>query len=799
MILLNDLFKALACICVGAFLFMFGRTLVHSEGEPVELEPIEVIGVTPVHGIGLPKNKIPANIQTATSAEVDASQSLDLAEFINLNLGSVHINEAQNNPFQPDVRFRGFTASPLLGLPQGLATYQDGIRVNELFGDTVNWDVIPQSAIASINLMSGSNPLFGLNTLGGALSLKTKTGFTHPGHEVKVYGGSFTRRAVEFSSGGHNQKLSYFLSGNLFKEDGWRDFSPSDVRQLFGNIGWQEDATTLNLSLTLADNKLLGNGALPIQLLNTERSAVFTHPDRTENNMTMANLRSSHTWSDNVMLASTVYYRRNSVETFNGDDTDFESCEDLENEGFLCVGEDADENRVKDQFGNYIRLTEDDHDHDDKETEINRGDDVETGIGEDNDSDEGGFNATNNTSQTRQGGYGATLQATFSSSIVSRENQFIVGASFDSGGALFNSETELASLTPDRGTIGSGIFESESFVDVETEVQNIGIYATNTFSITPRLHLTLSGRYNMTEIILRDQIGVELNGDHAFGRFNPAAGLTYRIHDLLSFYGSYSEASRVPTPVELTCADPEAPCKLPNAFVADPPLDQVVTKTWEAGLRGKLGDLAWNADFFGATSFDDLIFISGGALTNKGYFQNVARTLRQGVELSVGGSLFNRLHGVLNYTYISATFETDLTVSSPNHPEARAGEIDVEIGDRIPGVPHHNLKADIAFAVTDAFSLGANVLINSNQVFRGDEGNLIDEIPGYGIVNLRGRYMLWGNLSIFAKVNNLFDETYETFGLFGEADEVLGDGFEDSRFLSPGAPRAAWIGLEVIF
>ncbi len=795
----NSLFKAFSYALIGTFLLLFGRTSVHSEEETVKMEPIEVIDVTPIHGVGLPKDKIPANIQTATNTEVDSAQSLDLAEFINRNLGSVHINEAQNNPFQPDVRFRGFTASPLLGLPQGLATYQDGTRVNELFGDTVNWDVIPQSAIASINLMSGSNPLFGLNTLGGALSLKTKTGFTHPGHEIKTYGGSFARKAVEFSSGGHNQSLSYFLSGNLFAEEGWRDFSPSNVRQLFSNVGWKAEASTLNLSLTLADNELLGNGALPIELLDVERSAVFTHPDRTENNMLMTNLRGSHAWSENIMLASTVYYRRNNVETFNGDDTDFESCEDPENAGFLCVGEDADQERVKDQFGNYVRLTEngfDDHDDDD---EINADDDEETEIDDDDDDDEAGFNATNNTSQTRQGGYGATLQATFTNPIANRENQFIAGASFDRGDALFNSETELASLTPDRGTVGSGIFESESFVDVETSVQNVGVYATNTFSITPQLHLTLSGRYNSTEIVLSDQIGVELNGDHTFGRFNPAAGLTYQVHDILSLYGNYSEASRVPTPVELTCADPEAPCKLPNAFVADPPLDQVVTKTWEAGLRGELGNVTWNADFFRATSFDDLIFISSGALTNEGYFQNVAQTLRQGVELNIGGSFFNRLHGLINYTYISATFETDLTVSSPNHPEARGGEIDVENGDYIPGVPQHNLKADITFAVTDALSLGTNILINSSQVFRGDEGNLMDRIPGYSLVNLRGRYMFWNNFSVFAKVNNLFNETYETFGLFGEADEVLGDDFEDSRFLSPGAPRAAWIGLEVIF
>ena len=780
----NGLFRTFNCMLIVWLLLAFGNASADSEEEPLKIEPIEVIGVTPLHGVGLPKNKVPANIQTATHTEIAAAQSLNLTEFINLNLGSVHVNEAQNNPFQPDIRFRGFTASPLLGLPQGLATYQDGIRINELFGDTVNWDVIPQSAIASINLMPGSNPLFGLNTLGGALSLRTKTGFTHPGHQVKVYGGSFARRAVTFSSGSHNQRLSYFLSGTLFNEDGWRDFSPSDVRQLFGNIGWEQNATALNLSLTLADNELLGNGALPIQLLETRRNAVFTHPDMTENNMLLTNLRSSHALSDNVILASTVYYRRNNIETFNGDDTDFESCEAPENGGFLCIEEGAVEERVKDQFGNDVRLTENGYDDDNAEND---------------DDDEGGLNATNNTSQTRQNGSGATLQATFTHPLINRENQFIAGVSFDRGSALFNAETELASLTPDRGTVGSGIFDGESFVDVEATVQNIGIYATNTFSITPQLGLTLSGRYNRTDVVLRDQIGVELNGDHTFNRFNPAVGLTYQVYSGLSLYSSYSESSRVPTPVELTCADPEAPCKLPNAFVADPPLDQVVTKTLEVGLRGELGEISWNADLFQGTSFDDLIFISSGALTNEGYFQNVAETLRQGVELSIGGTLFNRLHGLLNYTFISTTFETDLTVSSPNHPEAKGGEINVEKGDRLPGVPQHNLKADITYAVTDALSLGTNILINSSQVFRGDEGNLIDQIPGYSIVNLRGRYTLWNHLSIFAKVNNLFDETYETFGLFGEADEVLGDDFEDSRFLSPGAPRAAWIGLEIIF
>jgi len=122
------------------------------EADVIQNESIEVIGITPAHGTGLPVDMIPFAIQSATAEDIERSQSLDLSQFLNRNLGSVTINEAQNNPLQPDIQYRGFTSSPLLGLPQGLAVYQDGVRVNEAFGDVVNWDLIPKSSISSINL-----------------------------------------------------------------------------------------------------------------------------------------------------------------------------------------------------------------------------------------------------------------------------------------------------------------------------------------------------------------------------------------------------------------------------------------------------------------------------------------------------------------------------------------------------------------------------------------------------------------------------------------------------------------------
>jgi outer membrane cobalamin receptor len=194
-----------------------------------ELQQITVIGNTPLPGLGLPLNQIPANVQTANSADMLRQQSLDMADYLSNNFSGINISASADNALQMDVYYHGFTASPLLGTPQGLSVYVDGVRVNESFGDTVNWDLIPESAIANVTLMSGSNPVFGLNTLGGALSVRTKSGHENPGTELQVYGGSFGRRALEFETGGEKGNFDYFFTGNYFDETGWRDLSPSKL------------------------------------------------------------------------------------------------------------------------------------------------------------------------------------------------------------------------------------------------------------------------------------------------------------------------------------------------------------------------------------------------------------------------------------------------------------------------------------------------------------------------------------------------------------------------------------------
>ena len=274
-----------------------------STPRPVELPKVEVIGTTPLPGLGLARDLIPSPVQSATDADIRRSNAISVTDFLDRNLAGVHINEIQNNPFQPDVNYRGFTASPLLGTPQGLSIYMDGVRLNQPFGDVVSWDLIPKSAIASINLIPGSNPLFGLNTLGGALSIQTKDGRSHPGGAIQGLAGMHGRWATEIEYGGHNRTWDWFVTGNLFRERGWRDDSPTRVAQIFGKLGWRNAATDVKLTVAHANNDLTGNGLQEHRLLAANYSSVFTKPDVTENKSTFLNLALSHGNGDNLLDA----------------------------------------------------------------------------------------------------------------------------------------------------------------------------------------------------------------------------------------------------------------------------------------------------------------------------------------------------------------------------------------------------------------------------------------------------------------------------------------------------------------
>ena len=289
--------------------------------------PLEEVVVVAPYGTAVDPALVPANVQRAIAEQLQRSQSFDLTDFLNRQFSSVSINHAQNNPLQPDFNFRGFTASPLLGLPQGLAVYQNGVRINDPFGDTVNWDLIPMSAIDSVQLLAGAQPVFGLNTLGGALSLQMKNGFNYQGTQAELYDGSFGRLAASVQAGGNDGRWGFYGNADYFEEDGWRDFSKSQALRLFGAVGLHESDWAVDLSAAYANTELRGNGASPVELLAIDRSAVFTHPDLTENEHTQLILEGSRHISDALRISGNAFYRRLETDTFNGDGTVFEECE----------------------------------------------------------------------------------------------------------------------------------------------------------------------------------------------------------------------------------------------------------------------------------------------------------------------------------------------------------------------------------------------------------------------------------------------------------------------------------------
>ncbi|MED5413102.1 MAG: TonB-dependent receptor [Pseudomonadota bacterium] len=797
-----------------------------------QAEEIVVVGVVPA-GSSIQTDKLAYPVQTATAEDLENIAALSIADFLRQSFASISLNDAQNNPMQPDLQYRGFTASPLLGLAQGIAVYQNGIRINEPLGDAVNWDLLPQSAIQEISLSGGSNPLFGLNSLGGSLVIDMKDGFDFEGANLEVSAGSFGRRVSNFEFGGNNGQLAYYLNIERFDEDGWRDYSESDALNFYTSVGWRSDSTQINLNYQHGESELTGNGSSPIELIEFDREAIFTGPDITENDMNMVSFDFSHKVSSSINFSGNIFHRENNTDSFNGDGTEFGVCEfggmdtlieGIEEDDLEELG--LDDNEIcKSQFGNVNDLEDFLN-----MTAISMGEDQEfeiEGFEADELSGTGilSHEAINNLSNRNQESTGTDFQWTYFGNFFGYEGQLVVGGAYFNGESKFNSVVELAGIDPlTRLTtgLGNGIFVDEEATSISTQTESTSLYFSNILDLTDSVALTLSARGNITEVDLRDRSGErpELNGSHRFTRINPAIGLTWQYNQNLNLYGSYSESSRAPTPIELACNegvfdlavqfaiedgedadDVDFECRLPNAFLADPPLDDVVAKSFEIGSRGYINDIRYAVGLFNTTNHDDILFQTTGRST--GLFANVDKTRRNGFEGSVSGRIQN-FEWMFAYTHIQATFEDTFSVLSPNHDFADDdGEILVRNGDNIPGIPEDQFKLLVNYQPIDGLNLGIDIVNYSDQHLRGDESNQLDEIDGYTVLNLRARYQITDNLEGFVNIHNLFDEEFETFGLLGEepgeVEVPIIEDMEVPLFLGSAPPRAAFIGIRYRF
>jgi outer membrane receptor protein involved in Fe transport len=791
---------------------------------------VNVVATTPLAGTDLDAEMIPAPVQTATARDLEQSGSVDLSNLFNRRLNGVHVNENQENPFQPDVNYRGYSASPLLGTPEGISVYMDGVRQNQPFGDIVAWDLIPKIAISEVALMPGSNPLFGLNTLGGAVSIATKDGRSAPGTTLSINGGSFGRRAGEFEHGGSSgsKGLNWYVAGNLFREDGWRPFSPSEVRQVFLKLGYVRGKTSAALSFGYADNWLAGNGLQDTRFLARNYSSVYTVPDITWNHSPSFNLTLRHNATNNLTFSGNGYFRYIRADTTNGDINDQTFSESLYNlnaadiaaltaagyKGFPTTG-----NATTQPYPFWRCIAQ--------------------GLEKAEPSQKCTGLITN--TFDKQYNYGLSGQASW---LVSR-NHVTMGAGWDRSSLDFQQASQFAYLNADHLTFtpinsfadGSTTADGvplDTRVDLHGGINTFSFYASDTINAGKALAITLSGRYNRTSIDNVDQLPAtstgargSLNGQYIFERFNPAVGLTYSLPRHASLYISYSEASRAPTSIELGCADPNEPCNLPNALVGDPPLKQVVTRTLEAGVRSvPESKLHWSAGWFRAENDNDLLFVASQQ-TGFGYFTNFGQTRRQGAEASLGGQ-FKHLTLGGNYTFLSATYQSSQSVGGGSNSANDSGlglegNITVHPGDHIPQIPQNIFKAYVDYQATSKLSVDLDFLAVGRSFARGNENNLDkpDGIyylgegfsPGYGVLNLGAHFQATKRFQFFAEINNLLNHhyysgaqlaptPYDNSGNFiaRPFPSVAGDfPIRTTTFFAPGAPIGAWGGIRFRF
>ena len=815
--------------------------------EKMTTSTINVYSATPLPSIGLPANIVPANIQIATPKNINNQAGVSLADYMNTNMQSISTTEMGGNPWQPEITFRGFSASPLLGMPQGISTYIDGVRVNEPFGDVTLWDKIPNFAIGGMQLIPGSNPLFGLNTLGGAISIQTKSGREAKGAAAEFEAGSWNRQRYLAEYGGVSKdgSVDYYIGHQTTKEEGWRQFSPSRLNQTFGKVGWQSEKSKIDLSYIGTDNKLTGNGFTPDFLLTGDRDQIHTRPDITNNFYNHLVLNGSHWLGNDIMISGNAYYRNSNRNTKNGDIWE----RDMDNgdvyQGVTCVGEANNA------------------------TPPVRSGDCELG------------GSVMNRTSTKQKNLGFTLQASFNQDLMGKKNQLITGLGFDQSRIGYR-QSEQANLstasdaiadgqitgstgsamvfdaTRDTVLTGNGALAELQTTGLKSKQKTMSLFATDTLSLNDKWHLNAGARYNHTRVnnddLLRPDPNTEsrsLTADATYARVNPTVGLTFTPSDKISAFGSYSESSGAPTAIELGCSNPANPCLLPSAMADDPPLKQVVARTYDFGLKGSLTDsIKFNASIYQTINANDIQFVRSTTLRNGGYFSNVGDTQRRGLDFGLNGQQ-DKFKWAASYSYIRATFEDDLSLASPANSSAAYGfdntdryKINVQKGDYMPSIPKHQLKLRAQYAVTQDWSIGANVIGYTDQYVWGNENNEHSanasaiaannalpsgddsraacgatgstssdrwrgpacgsgKIAGYMVVNLDTQYNIGSGWKAFAKAVNIFDQDYNIAGRlvetnFNSTASYTGDE-RNVLGLLPGAPRAGWIGVRYEF
>ena len=674
-----------------------------------------------------------------------APAATGLANVLAQQLPGTALTHEQGNPLQPSLRFNGFTASPLLGTPQGLSVFLDGVRINEAFGDTVNWDLVPTGVIDSAQLVSITDPVYGLNSLGGSVLLQTADGRSEPGGEIGLTSGSFGRTGEHMRYGTHWGDWTALVAAQNQHDNGFAPFSASSNRSLFAKLTRDADGNKLDLSYTFAQSRLAGSQTLPQAWMNTP-TVIYTAPDIITNRLNFFNLGDTQLLAPHWQVTGRIWLRNSNQSDFNSNIN-----------------------------GNYDGSPPT----------------LDNPV------------ASNALDGLHQQSRGLNLALHNDSPLGGMANSASLGLSLDHQRVDFAQSQQAATFTPDRYTVGIGPF-NQAPVALAVRNRDTGLYLTDRLSPTHWLDVTAGGRYERVHMDMTDLLGGALGGTHDYSRFNPSVGVDVHPTHRASYYLRYAEGMRVPMPVELTCASPDAPCTLPNVLVADPELQPVIARSTQAGAVWRLGWLRVHAEYTQTRLRNAIQFISVGTMT-QGYFTNIPAELFRTLTVDFTGGNASWLWSA-SLSHTLATYESSFQEPSASNSSADAnGNIQVHPGNRLPNVPTWSVKLRAQYQATDRLLLHGLVSAYSARYAQGDENNQDSRgrVPGFAVVNLGGSYSLDPRWQVSLAVHNVFDRVYADFGQLG-VNEFTGANrsfssdpaaWSNALFVAPGAPRSVWLGL----
>jgi iron complex outermembrane receptor protein len=732
----------------------------------VLLSPEILVEITRLGTGGIPLGRIPYGIQILPGEEVREEASLTIADAL-VRLPGVTAADQFGVPYQPDIRVRGFAVSPVVGLPQSLSVFVDGVRINEPEASQVQFDLLPLEDVEQIEAVRGPGGPFGRNTLAAALNITTRRGSGPLAGELEVGGGSYGRLEGRGALSGTRGAFDYYASGRYHETDGWREQTPAEIRQGFAKLGYRSGGTDAWLSYTVVSNEILQPGSLPRSFLeggplpdrfegiDDPREINFTGGDFYKPELHFLNATLSRELSPSLTLFANGHGRFLDVDQFNANisEPDFRGLTDIKSGG-------------------------------------------------------------------------ATLQFTL------RPEQ---------DGMILTGGAEYV-----RHDVDIQIFElpSEFFPDVDTtltehvgtEEENAGVFLQAWAPLTERLSATGSIRFDHVHVPFLDFLEPDESGTNDFNELSGVAGLNVQVAENAFVFGSYGRGFRAPVILEITCSDPEDPCPLPFELGADPPIDPVTADAWSAGGRYLSEGLSLEGVLYWTDVYDDIFNVILPPST-RGFFQNVEKTRRQGIELTLSALPTENLALNAGLALTRATFRTNELLASAllgdddeegvdgqaddrrgtatpgatlagggdggdgegdgggNGTDEEGGPTEVEPGDEFSMVPNVSVNLGADYEVGEwSFSLDG-VFVGS-QWLTGDESNVRpqDKLDPYFVLDAYiGRE--FGPFEAFALIENLLDVEYETFGIIATNPLSPVDPEAIDPFYTPGMPLRVHAGI----